>query len=693
MGLRKFLTSVHRLRAQRAAETRRALAPCAQVESRSRIRGLSSSWLDIADIRTTKLSGLDLLSASLPAPVARRPLQLLSQNLQPISLPNMAPQDLRSAVRLLPPPAPPTREIPPVPSLPSQRGTSRPRRRNNAGPEITVLPSATDDDDDEEQRGLYVPHSPSGRPLLSQVSQARLRPRSRRGTITNERPVASPGLMDDMPPLRRMNGRSINERTRTPSPQLVSGAPQRRRREERHYFSESDNESANGDAHDRSLSPDANQWETLLTTITPDPSLPVSAETSFNSAATSFPAPPPRWAPSDARPRVNPWLVRSPRLRPTETPLSPLSRPAPFEDPIDVVDDQSPPTPPSAHESLRDNLSFEPVPARDPTTLQSPISSSNLDSPSQNPDIHALYSAISTLRDRTDRLVSSFCSLAESFQSSSPVDLGATHAGTSDEEEGSGNHNEIRALVEDVNALHDSLERTVRARAEARAHRVSHGADPLLHLREPSYRSRGRQERARRVEAGMRSLRDAQRRIREQESTIATLDVNDLDEGIVGQHRTGRDNSHGDGLSLADVLQDTDGILTRLRSRDETVRQAALSSLPADTRRTVLSALERSRESIHAAPRRARRSRPSFSSHRSHHQSNHQPAQERSEAERLASARESLRGMESAIGEMETMAQEPGATDRQMRELRDARDRLERMRSLLGAVERGEGIH
>lgn len=106
---------------------------------------------------------------------------------------------------------------------------------------------------------------------------------------------------------------------------------------------------------ERSWSPEADHWETLLTTITPDPSIP-SAESSFDAAAPSGPAAagsnrnverPPRRPISALRDYV--------ASRPGRRPRSPVSNGAV------QADDNCPPTVPSQTE----HLSFGEIP-RDP---------------------------------------------------------------------------------------------------------------------------------------------------------------------------------------------------------------------------------------------------------------------------------------------------------------------------------------
>ena len=261
--------------------------------------------------------------------------------------------------------------------------------------------------------------SPRRNPFFSEVAHS-WRPRSRRGTITNERETASPAAIDpDLPPLRRMGHRSINERQRS-----RSRSPNRRRpsfrvpRDYLHDDFEDDHFRAHGSGlgdRDRSLSPDADQWETLLTTITPDPSLP-SAETSFNSAAASFPGPsahgtgthPPR------SPRLRP-------LRPIDPPLSPLSQPIQdsttlppnFDDENCLSDSSADPLPPESRPSHPHAILY-------PYSRNAPGRFSTPPIIAHTAALQELYAAITALAARTNRLIQSFSSLADSFRSSSP---------------------------------------------------------------------------------------------------------------------------------------------------------------------------------------------------------------------------------------------------------------------------------
>lgn len=86
---------------------------------------------------------------------------------------------------------------------------------------------------------------------------------------------ARANALDELPPLRRMGNRTINEAL----PRITQFSVDETRADDLGMTS------GLGD-RERSWSPEADQWETLLTTITPDPSIP-SADSSFANANTS----------------------------------------------------------------------------------------------------------------------------------------------------------------------------------------------------------------------------------------------------------------------------------------------------------------------------------------------------------------------------------------------------------------------
>lgn len=482
-------------------------------------------------------------------------------------------QWLRGSLRS-PPPAPPARDIPPVPSLPTQseqlQNEHGPGRRSP--PNVLLFPPtspgtgppANDGADStfrvSPQPALESPRhtisrgagGPNPEPFLSSTAlDGQYRPRSRRGTITNERPTASPSAIDDLPPLRRMGHRSINDDRPPAPPTLTSSNRHGLRPSDRHRL---DDLLVSGSAaeglgdRDRSISPDAEQWETLLTTITPDPSLP-SAQTSFNSATESFP--PPAAQPDSQRPQQSHSRVR----RPVEAPLSPLSQP-----PSATVNN------PAAPDDEACDTDSMLSPGDD---FMQTLSDASPQSPSAtDPALRELDQTIAELSARFHQLTRSFNSLADSFR----VPDGASSSDRPDQAE-------VRALAADIRAVLDSLECTVRQRTLARAQRVSRGADPLAGIRSwgearvtnTRDRSRSRSPTRTREEHPRVSRHHPRRSLRFRD-TVVSGDPN-------------RPESY---IRPIDVINNRDGIRNRLRSRERSVRHAALESLPPDTRSIVL---------------------------------------------------------------------------------------------------------
>lgn len=212
-----------------------------------------------------------------------------------------------------PPPNPPARDIPPIPRFP------RPEDQDTGipGPSSSVMLDSFGSSD----RAPFTNHD-----LM--MATAALSPPDQDPLPIEYRPRAaalaeSDSFHDEMPPLQRVSHRSM---THSPSRMYSDQAAADRLRDPDAPSTQS--------RRGRTATPDADQWETLLTTITPDPSLP-SASSSFNTTAS------PRSRPADRseQPRRAPSLRRQASSANLRAPLAPPS-PEPSQSDGAAVDDE-----------------------------------------------------------------------------------------------------------------------------------------------------------------------------------------------------------------------------------------------------------------------------------------------------------------------------------------------------------------
>lgn len=214
--------------------------------------------------------------------IRRHPSVRISNNARNPYSGSSRSHNLRRALSRSPPPDPVNQDIPLVPELSSRRQRyrevqheDRRARRHAAYNEARLtqsrLPQLQNPDADASSPHDHSSGAPSYSPIDDTLPD-QYRPRRRE---------ARSSALDELPPLRRMGHRSINEGLPRIS-QLQS---------DRHQANSPGMVTATFDGlgdRQRSWSPEADQWETLLTTITPDASIP-SAESSFDGANTSRP--------------------------------------------------------------------------------------------------------------------------------------------------------------------------------------------------------------------------------------------------------------------------------------------------------------------------------------------------------------------------------------------------------------------